>query len=85
MSAGTSVAIARRAVRIALRAYRRHPFAIVAVAAVVFAPLALIDSYVAVEAEDLVAGHGAEVYRPYGRSRRLRSHRTVISTEGDRR
>jgi hypothetical protein len=60
VSAPTSVPIARRAVRIAVRAYRRHPIAIVGVAAVVFAPLALIDSFVAVAAEDLVAGRGAE-------------------------
>ena len=61
MIAPTRVPIARRAVRIALRAYRRHPFAIVVVAAVVFAPLALLDSFAAVQAEDLVAGSGGEV------------------------
>ncbi len=61
MSAPTRVPIARRAVGIAFRAYRRHPFAIAGVAAVVFAPLALLDSFAAIEAEDLVAGSGGEV------------------------
>ncbi|HEY7107376.1 MAG TPA: hypothetical protein VH986_13290 [Acidimicrobiia bacterium] len=56
--AGPNFPIARRAIRIAFGVYRRHPLAVAGVAAVVFAPLALLDSFVATEAEDLVTRGG---------------------------
>jgi hypothetical protein len=57
--AGARYPIARRAIRVAFGVYRRHPLAIAGIAAVVFAPLALLDSYVAIEAEDLVGRGGS--------------------------
>jgi hypothetical protein len=40
--------------------YRRHPVAIASVAAIVFAPVALIDTFASTEAYDLVARGGGE-------------------------
>jgi hypothetical protein len=45
--------IARHAVRTAFRVYRAHPLAIGGIAAVVFAPLALIDAFGSTQAEHL--------------------------------
>jgi hypothetical protein len=52
--------LARIVVRRAFRVYRQHPFAIAAIAAVVFAPVALIDTFASTEAFDLVARGGGE-------------------------
>lgn len=46
--------LAGRAVGIAFRVYRRHPATIAAVAAIVFAPVALIDTVASAQAETLV-------------------------------
>jgi len=46
--------LAGRAVLIAFRVYRRHPVTIAAVAAVVFAPVALLDTVASAQAETLV-------------------------------
>jgi hypothetical protein len=51
--------IARHAVRTAFRVYRSHPFAIAAIAAVVFAPLALIDTIGSTQAEYLFNSGGS--------------------------
>jgi hypothetical protein len=49
--------LCRRAVGIAFRVYRRHPVPIATVAAVVFAPVALLDTVASAQAETLV-DHG---------------------------
>jgi hypothetical protein len=53
--------IARHAVRTAFRVYRSHPFAIAGIAAVVFAPLALLDAFGSAQAENLFNTGGGNV------------------------
>jgi hypothetical protein len=55
--------LARHALGIALRVYRRHPAKIATISALVFAPLALIDTIGSTQAEYLLErGDGREVY-----------------------
>jgi hypothetical protein len=53
---------ARHAVRTAFRVYRSHPLAIAGIAAVVFAPLALLDSFGSTQAESLFDSGGSNVW-----------------------
>jgi hypothetical protein len=52
---------ARHAVRTALCVYRSHPLAIAGIAAVVFAPLALVDAFGSTQAENLFETGGGKV------------------------
>ena len=53
--------IARHAVRTAFSVYRAHPLAIAGIAAVVFAPLALLDAFGSAQAENLFNTGGENV------------------------
>ena len=59
MSSPTTSELARHVVRAAFRVYRRNPVAIGTIAAVVFAPLALVDTVASTQAEYLVADGGS--------------------------
>ena len=61
MTVHTRWDIARHAVRTAFRVYRSHPLAIAGIAAVVFAPLALLDSFGSTQAENLFDTGGGNV------------------------
>jgi hypothetical protein len=53
--------LAGRALRIAFRVYRRHPAKIATVAAIVFAPVALLDTVASTQAEELFDQGGGRV------------------------